>query len=594
MAIPELPRNWGAMSRYAGALRWFAETLWRAFRWRAVGAVATAQAGVILIAVGLGFSVHYFQQLEQDGALRLGDWSRPARDQAILTLVMVGVLLVLLAGAGILFVAQRRIIGMAVDLNHHVRMEIALAYGGELPDAADWSSPRAVSRAVWLLQTRDARRTAIVARNLLRNTVNLGVVAGGLAALLYLDVGMTVLFLGVMAIAMVAHSRTNASSARATRRYEAVAPAVRRNLRALGLSLQSLPQPAPDREELEAALGREAVAEETEAFGDRFGAHIHAEFLGFAIMGVALGVLTTVMGRAALAGTMPWTRVVAYVVVLRITLGGIQALLRAFAFFSRFYPSIHRLHRFLAASNAAASLEPLDQLSLRCSADVLVEHQDDTRPIACGETVEVVLPIPLSRYGLGLLVRLFADDDRSRRRLLGQTAMARPISVPAAGASMASLMGMNGAWDPGSLRDRLGDRAGEIESTIGLDVNTVVSAEAWASLSCEAMARLVIAAAETSGRPLLALDPGVVTRAELDRLRRERPDRTILVCGDATGGRVADLGLVRTLVASVHGELVAAGSPSWIARNLDAVRARYGAPTEGARDGDDEELDDED
>jgi hypothetical protein len=145
------------------------------------------------------------------------------------------------------------------------------------------------------------------------------------------------------------------------------------------------------------------------------------------------------------------------------------------------------------------------------------------------------------------------------------------------------------------LRARLGDRAGEVESAIGLDVNTVASAEAWASLSWEAVARLVIAAAETSGRPVLALDPGVVTRAELDRLRQELPDRTILICSDSTGGRVADLGLARTLVASVNGELVAVGSPGWIARNIDAVRARYGSSTEDARDDDDdEELDDED
>ena len=365
MALPELPGTAAALSRYAGALRWFAQTLWRAFRWRAVTAIAMAQAGVIIVALALALSVQYFQQLEQAGQMSLGAWSRPARDQATLTVVMVVVLLVLLAGAGILFLAQRRIIDMAVDLNHHVRMEVALAYGGELPEAADWSGPRAVSRAVWLLQTRDARRTAIVARNLLRNTVNLGIVVAGLIALVYLDLGMTVLFLGVMAVAMIAHSRTNATSARATRRYEAISPSVRRNLRSLGASLPSLPQPSLDRAELEAALDLEAVAEETDAFGERFGAHIHAEFLGFAIMGVTLGVLTTVMGRAALAGTMPWTRVIAYVIVLRITLGGIQALLRAFAFFSRFYPSIHRLHRFLAAINAPTSREALGPLPLR-------------------------------------------------------------------------------------------------------------------------------------------------------------------------------------------------------------------------------------
>lgn len=593
MALPELPGTAAALSRYAGALRWFAQTLWRAFRWRAVLAIAMAQAGVIIVALALALSVQYFQQLEQDGQLQLGAWSRPARDQATLTGVMVVVLLVLLAGAGILFLAQRRIIDMAVDLNHHVRMEVALAYGGELPEAADWSSPRAVSRAVWLLQTRDARRTAIVARNLLRNTVNLGIVVAGLIALVYLDLGMTVLFLGVVAIAMIAHSRTNATSAQATRRYEAIAPSVRRNLRALGSSLPSLPQPSLDRAELEAALDTEAVAEETDAFGQRFGAHIHAEFLGFAIVGVAIGVLTTVMGRAALAGNMPWTSVIAYVVVLRITLGGIQALLRAFAFFSRFYPSIHRLHRFLAASNVTTSHETLGPLPLRCHADALVENPEALRPVERGETVEVVLPTPLSRYALGLLVRLFAGDDRGRRRLLGQTAMVRPVSVPSSGASIAGLLGLNGTAGARSLRERLGDRAMEVEASIGLDTHVVASADAWASLSREAVARLVLAAAETSGRPLLALDDKMVTRSDLDRLEAASPEHTILVCSGSIEQRARDLGVSRTLVASVRGDIVAVGSPAWVARNADEIDRRCGIPVAPMQD-DDEELDDED
>lgn len=593
MALPELPETAAALSRYAGALRWFAQTLWRAFRWRAVLAVAMAQAGVIIVALALALSVHYFQQLEQDGPLRLGAWSGPARDQGTLTAVMVVVLVVLLVGAGILFLAQRRIIEMAVDLNHHVRMEVARAYGGELPEPEDWGSPRAVSRAVWLLQTRDARRTAIVARNLLRNTVNLGIVVAGLIALIYLDLTMTVLFLGVMAIALIAHSRTNATSARATRRYEAIAPSVRRNLRSLGSSLPSLPQPSLDRADVEAALDQEAVAEETHAFGERFGAHIHAEFLGFAIMGVAIGVLTTVMGRAALAGTMPWTGVIAYVIVLRITLGGIQALLRAFAFFSRFYPSIHRLHRFLAASNAATNHEPLGPLPVRCHGDALLEHRDAARPVERGETVEVVLPTPLSRYALGLLVRLFAGDDRGRRRLLGQTAMGRPVSVPSGGASIAGLLGMNGGSHAGSLRERLGDRATEVEAGIGLDTDVVASADAWASLSSEAVARLVLAAAEESGRPVLALDHRVVTRSELDRLEASSPDRTILVCSGSMEQRPDDLGLARTLVASVRGDIVAVGSPAWVARNADEIHLRCDIPAVQEHD-DGEELDDED
>ncbi|MFW5933459.1 MAG: hypothetical protein ACOCT8_01890, partial [Actinomycetota bacterium] len=426
MQLVGTSRPWQGLSRYAGALRWFAATLWEAFRWRVVGAVLTAQLGVAVVGAGLSLSLNYLQELERDGTLRIGDLiALEARDETTLWIMVASILVVLLGGAGVLFLAQHRIIRMAVDLNHHVRMNIALAYGGELPSAADWSSERSVWRALWQLQTRDARRTAIVARSLLRNTVNVGIAVGGLAALFYLEVRMTLLFLGLMAVAMISYYRANVATAAATRRYEEVAPSTRKGLHALLSSFQSASQPAPGRIELEAALDGATVDEETAAFRDRFGAHIHSELLGFVIMGIALAGLMAFMGQDALAGELPWTRLVAYIVVLRLTLGGIRSLMSTLAFFSRFYPSIDRLNRFFAASAATTSDGSLEVLPLQTEPTSLTESEAATRPLEPGETIEVVLPVPLSRYSVGLLTTVFTNGDAARRRhLLGHTALA--------------------------------------------------------------------------------------------------------------------------------------------------------------------------
>lgn len=586
-------RLWRAGSRYASAVRWLALTLWAAFRWRVVGALAAAQTGVIVVGAALSLSLHYFQQLERGGVLRLRGLVLPARDETTLTIVVIVVLVVLLAGGGILFYAQRSIVSMAVELNHHVRMNIALAYGGELPAPSDWHSDRAVWRALWLLQTRDARRTAIVARGLLRNTVHLGIAVAGTAALFYLEPRMTVLFLGVMAVALGAYYRTNAESARATRRYEAVAPGTRKSLRRLLPSLQTLAQPSPDRAELEAALGREAITEETDAFRDRFGAHIHSELLGFIVMGVVLAGLTTFMGREALAGTMPWTRLIAYMLVLRITLNGVRSLLSAFAFFSRFYPSIDRLNRFFSATNRATSGEPLEALALRDGKDALTESQEMTRPIHKGEALEVVLPVGLSRYSLGLLAPVFAGNDRGRRRrLLGQTAMAAPLSVPPTATSMRSLLMLDGTWDERTLRERLGEHAAPVEDALGLDPTAVVPAEAWATLPEDAVARLVLVAAEGSERPVLALDRRLATSEELDRLTRQRTDKIVVVCSTGAPADHDGLGITRTVVASSRGDILAIGSPKWVAEHWEAIRDR-GAEPAAAATGDDEDIDEE-
>jgi hypothetical protein len=452
-----------------------------------------------------------------------------------------------------------------------------------------------VRRSLWLLQTRDARRTAIVARSLLRNTVNLTVVVVGTGALFYLEAGMTLLFLVLMALAMISYYRTNATSARATRRYEAIAPGTRRGLRRLLPNFQTLSQPLPDADELAAALDTDAVTEETAAFRDRFGAHIHAEFLGFAIMGVALAGITTFMGRQALAGAIAWTRLLAYLLVLRFTINGIQSTLRTFAFFSRFYPSIDRLNRFLAASNGATTLAPLESLPVRLAPGALTEDADAIRPVRKGEVIEVVLPVPLSRYSLGLLAPVFVGDDHGRRRLLlGQMALAVPLKVPPTAMSLHSLVMLNGATDAQQLRQRLGEHASAVEAAVGTDPFTAAPAEAWASLSRPAIDRLVLAAAELSDRPVLALDRRLATRDGLERLGRAASDRIVVVCTCGTPEGADELGIRRQFVASSRGAVVAAGSPAWIARYWDVIGDRPQDGSASAAAWSDDDLDDED
>lgn len=588
------PRHvWDQLHRYAGAVRWLAVKLWGAFRWRLVRAVVAAQLGVIIVGAGVALSVHYAQQLEGGGRLQLGGVALPARDETTLALVVAAVLAVLLAGGATLFWAQRRIVSMASQLNHQVRRDVALAYGGELPEAADWGDERSMWRALWILQTRDARRCAIVTRNLMRNTVHVGIAVVGVGALFALEPAMTVLLLAVMLVGLVAYYYANTVSVRATRRYEAIAPATRKQLHRLLPRLQTLSQPEPRREGFDAALGPEEVTEETDAFRDRFGAHIYAQLLNFAIMGVVLAGLIAYMGREALLGNVPWTRLVAYMVVLRITLSSIHSLFNTFAFFSRFYPSIDRLRRFFAASNSTRSSEALDELPLDGGHGVLAESDAMRRPVARGETVGVVLPVALSRYSLGLLARSFAGDDvRRRRGLLGQIAMAAPLSAPPVAASMQDLLPFDGGWDAETLRARLGDQAGPVEEAIGLDPRVAAPPEAWAQLPAEAAARLVLIAAADSERPVLAIDGSLAAQEGAERLEEAASDKMVLVCSNGAGASHDGLGITRRVVASQQGEALAVGSPQWIAENWDGIVERRGDLV-AADPWDDEDLDEE-
>lgn len=588
---------WEQMRRYGGAVRWLALMLWASFRWRVVVATLAALVGVSIIGAGLGLALHFAQALEAGSPLELGPVTAVARDDTTLAVVVATVLIVLLAGAGILLAAQRSIVSMAAELNHRVRTEIALAYGGDLLEPDAWSDDRSMWRALWVLQTRDARRSAIVTRNLMRNATQLVVAFVGLAGLLYLEPLVTIALLALLGIGLAAYYRANTLSVRATRRYEAIAPTTRRQLHRLLPVFQTLSPPRLRREEFETALGPEDVDAETVSFRDRFGAHIYAQFLNLAIMGIVLAGLIGYMGRQALAGAMPWTRVIAYLIVLRIALSGVHAIFNSFAFFSRFYPSIDRLRRFFAASNSATSSERLAALPVRTARDVLTERADLTRPVARDEVIELALPVALGRYSLGLLAQLFAGADVERRRhVLGHIAMAAPLSAPPAPASIRSLVVLDPTWTAETLRAQLGDEAGAVEAAIGLEPDEVVSAEAWQQLPEHAAGRLVLAAATASPRSVLAIDRALAAQEGVDHLRHLADGRMVLVCGNGELAAGEDLAVERKLVVSPRGEVIAAGSPRWVAENWSAISERLAA--HGARRGgepvDDDDLDDED
>lgn len=574
-AGPPVRGLWEQLCNYVGAIRWLACRLWASFRWRLIRAVAAAQLGVVVVGAGLSLSLHYAQRLERDERLQLGELALSARDETTLALVVVVVLVVLLLGGGLLFSAQRAIDKMAVSIQHHVRMDVALAYGGELPEAADWRNDQSVWRALWVLQTRDARRISIVTRKLLRNTTHVGIAAVGLGALFYLEARMTVLLLAVMSAALVAYYYANRISVRATRRYEAVAPDTRRALHQLLRSVQTVSQPRLRREEFEGALGHEALAEEAGAFRDRFGAHVYTELLGFAIMGVVFAGLSGYLGREALAGSVPWTRLVAYLVVLRITLSGVFAIFSTIAFFSRFYPAIRRLNRFFSATNGSLSGDPVEELRLQTSAETMTENEAMTQPVPKGEMVGVVLPVSLSRYSLGLLASLFCGGNfAQRRRMLGKISMATRLSEPPTAASMESLVMLDGRWDPRWLRERLGDQADPIEEAIGLDPSVAVPPESWAKLSPEATARLVLVAAEASDRPVLAIDRDLATPEWLERLRQQAGDKILLLCSSGEPTFHDGFGIERSVVASVYGGVLAIGSEQWVGRHWEGICER--------------------
>lgn len=570
------------LGRYSRALGWLLATLWRKFGWRFALAVITGPLGVGIVWAALAIVFTYARALESGDTVSALGIQIQARDEH--TLIIVGgiVLALLLCGAGTIFLGQRLIVNLSIELVNRLRIAVPLAYGGKLCGEQDYNGNRRLQRAVGALQTGDARRASILTRRLLASTVQISVAVFGMVALTLLDAGTTLLVLMAMAPAVGIYYVINLASVRATRNYEQLSPAARSLMKSFANNTVLLARPEVDERDVSHVSDGQTLRKETSAFKGMFHAGVYTELVTFATLAVITSGLLVYMGREALAGSMEWVTVIGYLLVLRMTFNGIRSTFQTGAVFSRRYPSIHRLQVYFSEACPGSTGEYRDRLTLRIPRSAIREVDDGKKDVGMGDSLGVTLPVSLNRVSVGFLAECIGRNaGHPRHQMLANMALAVPVATPPTAMSVRSVVGLPEDYDKGAFWEELADHASVVQDTLGVDLSLPRQPEQWAEVPEATRAVLGLVTARISRRPIVALDRRVASGVWGSTWLN---DRILLVCTDRVPKGAARRVPMAHVVYGHDGFMVSIGSGSWTVEHWPTIDANRRGPDDELKD----------
>lgn len=203
-----------------------------------------------------------------------------------------------------------------------------------------------------------------------------------------------------------------------------------------------------------------------------------------------------------------------------------------------------------------------------------------------GTSLGLVLPVHLSRHAIGLLPAVLggrSEEQRSRiRASLALAPLLKPIAFPVRPLAM---VGLPADWTPDALDGLLDAETMACLAAAEADLRTTISdAEAWERLGPALRARLSLAAAVATRRPLVVVPRAVAATIPEAFAHLERTGSHIILYGLAgrpkeglLGAGLPAAGTRPWLVVSARRRVVAAGSAVWLEGRWDKVQARLDA-----------------
>lgn len=421
----------GQVGRFWGGGVWLTRNLCRHFPLPVTAILAASVAGVGLSGAALGLVLYYLSALEQGLSLVILHMQWSAREPNLLIWVTVVAFVLLVAGFSLVFAAKRAIVDLACRFQVHIAGQVVSFFGGRVINPMDYAGPGRLASALNRLATADARQCGIAVRRLLSSVIPLCVTLVGLAVLSWLDVSATAFLAMIIILAMPVFYRINLAATRATKRFEALS----QGLRGSGLDLVNrfalcTPNAGPE-QLVETHDQAGTIRASAIAFRDRFVGLARAEYASQIILAVTVCALVLYLGNQALAERIPWTAVVAYLLVLRFTMGGFRQVFQGMATYARLFPSIHRLHYYFSRGTANGAGKPVSRRTLRVVGwrRGLFQHGRTVMLPPAG-VIGMTAPLPATRYSASVYAQMLAGrrPDRFHRIIDRMT-----IAVPCAG-----------------------------------------------------------------------------------------------------------------------------------------------------------------
>ncbi len=400
--------------RYAAVIRWFVADGLVGHRWLVVGIVAGSMLSLLFQVQAIGLVAVYSQRLAQDETIELLGRSIAVRDTPWTLPVAGGLVLVsLVLAAGLRYLSRRSTLALRRDyaLRCWERALHLLEAPGFRPGRTDVALD--IPTAIQRVRTDSMLCSRFIALLVLA-LVSLANLTLTVAALVIVNVWLTIVIGMLAAVSGVVLYRINVQAARYSLEYEEAGPPAGRETSEAIRRIAFTPPGAGASEPTRIPAGRAFVAsyvarlrsaDDSELVGNVFFALILTTVL------VGLGVQTFMLDRGTAVAAI-------YLVGLPYALIAFRNLMRTATLLNRFYPMARRYVEFVEDVSddegpEGAGAGAGDRRMLVPACDPPAEGSD-ARPLEprAGDTLLIVTDLEPTRFSLPFLLgTIFVDED---------------------------------------------------------------------------------------------------------------------------------------------------------------------------------------
>lgn len=564
----------GQFRRYQGALLWILREAFFQNKQRMLGIIAGTVLGVAAIGVALGLIFKYAKLVEDDGAMNWFGVMLQAQDQSLLYGVAGAAITLFVVGSTTIFLARQSMASLVVDFRAKSLTKVVLMFGGLPSRPSAWQNSRRLGRDLIRIQSTDARKCSISVRRLLDNLVPLTITIAGLLGLFWIHVSATILVTVLVLIAITFYYLVNRRILKAMKRLEELSPLAKRaSKEMIGLfASNSNPKVAPN--SLQELPQIQHVRAAHEVTRQRLSSMAWAMFIGYMSMAIILSILIVYLGRQAIADDIQWTVVIAYLFILRVTVGSMRSLFQGLTRITRFYPSIYRYQQFVEAFAGKDAEKLTEKVRLKPDESAKCEVSKGY-VLKRGSLIAIRGSLRPSRYSLSYFATVLSGTrSRSKRLDLMQSmCFAAPIARPIAPVSLRELLGLPATWDFSNLGEYLHTESlDQIQKLAENCLDHRINAEAWGALSEDALKDLGLLTVVCSKRTIVLIHAGLLGAKSFDLQKLKLTDRIVVICDLALIEAKSKLPIKWQLVAAVDGSLVGIGSPTWVRENWEDIK----------------------
>lgn len=577
--------------RYGRVVSWVGRYVVRRFGVRIALLLMASTVGLALIGAGLGLAVAIATSFEAGGNVALFGLELGPTSAATLPWLAVGVALLIGAGSAGVFVARRSAAMIAGACRLMLIEDILSEPGGLLPNPGDYSSDRRVARAVSRLMNKDSRRMSLALRRSLDAPVSMIVVVGSAAGLMWLHPVAAAVTLTGLVVTLPVFYGLNLAAVRASKRLEAMNPSASREVQRLYQHV--VERPGASRADVRSRLDDGgAVRSATDAFIQRFLAVVRSDFASQLLTAVAMLLLLSYLGIAVIRGALPVAVAAAFVLLLRIMLGAVRSTFNSIATFSRYYPAVARLQRFLDVAPLDDRQRPpapaTDHWAFDLPAATIREVRERVWHPPLGSPLGVTFPARPSRFTAGMLEvalqRGLPDRHAARGRL--RLAFVGVAALPSEPTSLAELFAV-----PAVSLEALDARDQQVLAGAGIhDGSMPLSPEGWSMVGTDTLARIGYLVAHGGAADCVVVDAAVYA-AVADRV----PGAGGVPIVIWSPGRPADGTDQRPhLVIGANGAIIGCGTSRFVREHWERIAERLEAVAGSAAKTGSDDVDDAD